>query len=364
MDTDRDIELVMVTGAGASCSFGVRQRLPLMGDWVNELVQRLGEKGMGFVQATGLKRDMEPQQFEAQLGAFLRSVQAFDRIQSLLGPITEFPGSPGAFLPADQWNQWHRAASFQLSQIVGVIHESLYALFADQSVDTRAAARAYAGLFAEIGLPVTTGWVCATTNYDTLAEGAISELGGLPDAGDVQPSLLSPERDIRVDGLIAGMPRYVPVLHLHGRAGWFRREDGRAYAVPAQAYNQSLGIPIVMLPDLQKDYATDPIISSLWSEFGQALARAKRVLVLGHSLHDDALLTALASNITPQRRVAVTVLASETDPSQPANAEAASVRGRVLERLPEAQVIPLRFTSDFEASETGIRRWSEDAAQL
>lgn len=364
MDADRNIELVLVTGAGASCSFGARGRLPLMGDWVNELVRRLGEKGVGFVQATGLKREMDPQQFEAQLGEFLRSVQAFDRIKPLLGPITDFPGSPGAFLAADQWEQWHHAAAFQLSQIVGVIHESLYALFSDQPVDTRAAARAYGALFSELGLPAAGGWVYATTNYDTIGESAISALGGLPDVGEALPFPLSTERDIRVEGLIDGMPRYVPVLHLHGRVGWFRREDGRAYSVPAQGYNQSLGIPIVMLPDLQKDYATDPIISSLSSQFGRALARAKRVLVLGHSLHDDALLTALASNVTPQRRIAVTMLAAETDPSQPANEEAASVAARARGRLPDAQVIPLRFNSDFGASETGIRQWAEEAAQL
>jgi hypothetical protein len=160
------------------------------------------------------------------------------------------------------------------------------------------------------------------------------------------------------------MPRYIPVLHLHGRVGWFRREDGRAYSVYAQGYNQALGIPIVMLPDLEKDYATDPIISSLWTQFGEALARARRVLVLGHSLHDEALLTALAAKVTPQRRVAVTVLASETDPTKPADAEAASAGTRVRERLPEAQVIPLRFSADFGTSGSGVRRWSEEATRL
>jgi hypothetical protein len=164
---DRDIELVLITGAGASRAFGVNRPMPLMGDWVEDLVKRLGELGVGYVQASGLSRDMDGQQFEEQLGAFLRSVQAFNEIKPLLEPMTQFAGSPSMFMPADAWEQWHNAASHQLAQIVGAIHKSLYALFADAPINERAAERAYGALFSELGLSPTAGVVYATTNYDT-----------------------------------------------------------------------------------------------------------------------------------------------------------------------------------------------------
>ena len=42
----RDIDLVMVTGAGASRDFGVNGvKLPLMGDWSDALVKKLGAVG-------------------------------------------------------------------------------------------------------------------------------------------------------------------------------------------------------------------------------------------------------------------------------------------------------------------------------
>src|SRR5947209_4345186 len=125
VEGERDIDVVLVTGAGASCAFGVNNtRLPLMGDWSNELIKRLSERGIGYLPATGLQRDMEPQRFEEQLGRFLRSVQAFDAIKPLLDPIRDFAGTLSVSLPRDLWDQWHNNARHHLAQIVGVIHES------------------------------------------------------------------------------------------------------------------------------------------------------------------------------------------------------------------------------------------------
>lgn len=359
--TERDIELVLITGAGASRAFGVNKPMPLMGDWVADLVKRLAELGIGHVQASGLSADMDAERFEGQLGTFLRSVQAFDQIKPLLVPITQFAGSPSMFMNPDVLEQWHNTASFQLAQIVGVIHKSLYALFADAPIDERAAQRAYTALFGELGLSPTAGVVYATTNYDTIGENTLAALGAIPDVGDIQTSPFnSNERSINVDGLLGGMPRFLPILHLHGRVGWFRRDAG-AYSIPlVHAYSADFGIPIVMLPDLKKDYATDPVISTIWQQFIVALRRARRVLVLGHSLHDEALITALLEHVMPRERLAVSVLAPE-NPSQPASGDAGSVASRVQEVFPGAAVIPLRFNSSFGTTPTDLRRWSEQA---
>jgi hypothetical protein len=55
-----------------------------------------------------------------------------------------------------------------------------------------------------------------------------------------------------------------------------------------------------MLPDPAKVYDQDDIIIAMWREFSEALARAKRVFVLGHSLNDQYLLRALVQNEAPE----------------------------------------------------------------
>jgi len=106
----------------------------------------------------------------------------------------------------------------------------------------------------------------------------------LPDWGEVAQMPGVPERPVRVSGLLSGMPRFVPVLHLHGRIGWFRRaEDQRIYSVHSPRYMRESGTPIIMLPDPDKAYDSDPVINEIWAQFEQALSRARSVFVLGHS---------------------------------------------------------------------------------
>jgi hypothetical protein len=215
--------------------------MPLMSDWVEDLVTRLGELGIGYVQATGLSREMDGQRFEEQLGTFLRSVQAFDQIKPLLEPITQFADSPSMFMQADQWDQWHHTASFQLGQIVGVIHKSLYALFADAPIDEQAAQRAYAALFAELGLSPTARIVYATTNYDTIGENTLLALGAIPDVGDIQVSPLNPaERAIRVDGYSTecrdSRPSYTSTDASAGFGGMRARTRSRSFMLTTRIW--------------------------------------------------------------------------------------------------------------------------------
>jgi hypothetical protein len=358
----RDIDLVLVTGAGASRDFGInRSQLPLMADWSEDLVQRLRQRANGYPEATGLASGMEPEAFERQLGMFLRSVSAFDRIEPLLEAITLFPLNAAPLMAADQWTAWHRGAAFQLEQITAVIHESLYELFAAPPIDPYVPAEAYRTLLGWFGLGMSSSWVYATTNYDTIAEIAIDGAGGLPDAGDVLGSMSTAERPIRVDRLLDGMPRYVPVLHLHGRVGWLRRPREGAYSVDLKTYDSRYGVPIVMLPDLEKDYATDPLINTLWQQFEEALARAKRVLVLGHSLHDTALVQALHEHVHPPERLMITVLPvspNGDEPSDPAEAD------RIQKELPGAMLVPLRFGPTIEAMPEAMARRFEYLSQI
>jgi hypothetical protein len=358
---DHDIDLVLVTGAGASCAFGYDgARLPLMGDWSKDLVGRLAERGGGYLAATGLSGEMDGPQFEDQLGRFLRAVAAFSTMEMLLEPMSDFPGLGAPIVGPGQWSEWHRQMSNHLAQITGVIHESLYALFASPTFDPRAAQQAYQTLFAELGTGPSARLVYATTNYDTIGEETMAALGWMPDAGDFEVTPFSAEREIRVDQLLGGMPRFTPVLHLHGRVGWFRRPDRGIVSIPGRGYNADTGVPIVMLPDLEKDYATDPVISTLWAQFADAVRRAKKVLVLGHSLHDEALITTLAENALPPTRVAVTFLASQMNPAEPDGEDAAGVLQRVRERLPSARAIPFRFDSATGQWRPELREWASE----
>lgn len=355
MTNERDIDLVLVTGAGASCAFGVNgTSLPLMATWSDHLVRKLREAPNGYLAATGLAERMQAEQFERRLGDFLRSVDAFKSIHPLLGPITAIERNLCPQANDDEWSHWHEALSFQLDQIVGVIYSSLYEMFGAPKFDPILVEQAYSSLLTTLGVGVGSRWVYATTNYDTIGETAIAALGGLPDVGEVQMPPGHSERPIRVDGLLGGMPRYVPVLHLHGRVEWFRQPRMGLRSTPVARYDPQFGIPVVMLPDLEKSYDGDPTITSLWQEFAAALSRAKRVLVLGHSLHDAALLGALRENVELSR-VAVTYL--------PQSSDAHELRERIASELPLALALPFRFEANIAFESQPLTQWLAATAQ-
>jgi hypothetical protein len=350
---DLDIDLVLITGAGASRTFGVNQtQLPLMGEWSDHLVRKLGEQPGGYLAATKLEKGLGGEEFERRLGGFLRSVNAFKGVGDLLGPLTSIQGGVRPQGNEGDWRQWHDALSFQLDQIVKVIYETLYEMFGAPRFDPGLAQGTYGRLLSTIGISESSRWVYATTNYDTIGETAISLNGGLPDVGEVQTPPGVSELPIRVDGLLGGMPRYIPVLHLHGRVGWFRRPGVGLRSVPVERYSADIGTPVAMLPDLDKTYDGDPTIESLWREFASALARAKRVLVLGHSLHDRALIRTMREAVEAETRIAVTVYENPEEPT-----DAADVKARVEADLPNARLIPFRFEANRDFISEPLRSW-------
>jgi hypothetical protein len=360
-DRSRDIDLVMVTGAGASREFGVNgTKLPLMGDWSDALVKKLSQRGQ-YLEATGLQRGMGGEAFETQLGRFLHQVEAFGQIGDLLepaarfqdfGPATQFLMSKGGF------DQYYRNANFHFGQIIDLIHESLYELFSGESTDTGGAASAYGALLQSLAVGPDDRFVYATTNYDTLGEQSIRASGRYPDWG--QPPSLGNEGEIplAVPGLLGGIDRYVPVLHLHGRVGWYRRE-GRVYATTNTKYQAGFGIPITMLPDPDKIYDQDDVVNSLWQQFTEALTRAKRIFVLGHSLNDGYLVRALKENVYPFDRIAVTVLKIGDD-DRDLHESAEPILAKISENIAGASIIPMRFgVKGRDTSHNAIRAWRE-----
>ncbi len=346
---DRDIDLVFITGAGASCEFGIGgNKLPLMSEWSDALVDKLFKKEASYLEATGLTKQLSGPRFEQTLGHFLRVVQAFPTIESILEPSRQFQTIEG--LRNDNvLKEWHSSTNFHLQAIVKLIHESLYESFGSNRIDYEGATRAYEALFSQLGIGRTQRLVYATTNYDSIGEYVLDQLGWLPDWGTPHNSQTNGgEQPLRVEGLLDGIPRYAPVLHLHGSIGWFQRED-EAISNSSTSYNENFGIPMIMLPDPDKDYGSYPLIASLWSEFQTALRRAKQILVLGHSLNDKALVTALRDNVDRQERIAITVYDSGSDGST----------SPLREELASAISIPLHFARDMGSITTKLNEWQE-----
>jgi hypothetical protein len=114
-----------------------------------------------------------------------------------------------------------------------------------------------------------------------------------------------------------------------------------------------------MLPDPDKVYDKDDVINTLWREFALALRRAKRVLVLGHSLNDAFLLRSLVDNVWPYERIAVTGLPDQLD------REGLAPPGREVEdKVRNAfgggpSMVPLAFGSEADRPVPAIESWAE-----
>jgi hypothetical protein len=346
----RDIDLVLITGAGASREFGSnRQKLPLMADWSNAIVQKLISAGPNYLEAIGLVNNMSGEAFESRLGDFLREVDAFSRIGTLLEPSAKFPGVPTNLMP-QTIVEWHRQAGFHFDRITSLVHETLFDQFNLERIASTPAIQAYGELFSQLEVTPQTSIVYSTTNYDSLGEHALLGLGRKPDCGELLPIRGAPDPPLAVGNLLAGMPRFTPVLHLHGKVGWyFRKDDQQVHATGTSRHDPNFGVPIVMLPDPAKAYDGD-VISAIWSDFVGALVRTKRVLVLGHSLADNVLLKALRDYVTPPARLAVTVFGQTIDDSSP-------VADRVRKHLPGAAVIPTMFGIDPKVGSVELSEW-------
>ncbi len=246
----------------------------------------------------------------------------FPLIESLLDASVQFQTLQSTALQGQGvLAEWHRVAAHHLDQIVEAVRASLYEEFSASGFDRNKAAQAYGQLFQTLGIGGSSRMVYATTNYDVIGEAVIENLGALPDWGQPPRTGLGGETPLNVVNILDGMPRYVPVLHLHGRVGWYRRIDSNGnvasvYSGTNTQHQQGFGIPIVMLPDPEKIYDADDVITALWTQFREALRRAKAVLILGHSLHDRALIDAIVSNVEPLERVGITLLAEDGHPEK------------------------------------------------
>jgi hypothetical protein len=317
----RDIELVLVTGAGASCAFGQLRRFPLIGEWSRALHEKLSGRyeSLAFREMIDLEGADDGPEFERRLGAFLRQIQAFREIAPIVKASLQLSTTPQQFKMINGSSSvlegWYNQTANAIADLLEALNETLYVLFDEPGINEFTAPRAFGWLFEELRVDHHSSIVVATTNYDLVAETVLDRLGYPINWG--RPAQLQPssEAELRVERLVAGVHSYVPVLHLHGRIGWYLRDDGLVRELQGANYSKQWGTPVVMWPDDEKDassYIATPIIDELWNQFREALRRARKVLVLGHSLHDQFLVQALRENV-PARRLAITVYAESLD---------------------------------------------------
>jgi hypothetical protein len=97
-----------------------------------------------------------------------------------------------------------------------------------------------------------------------------------------------------------------------------------------------------MLPDPEKGYSGDDVLTMMWSQFEAALRRARRVLVLGHSLSDVLITKALHDHVSPDR-LGIVVFGDGRGGVDPSAAE---FQTRVGKTFPGSALMAVRFGPD------------------
>ena len=263
---------------------------------------------------------------------------------------------PNAEITEAKLKKWFEHCRFHLGEVKQDIYRVVYEHFSPDRVAITPAQSAYRALLHALDMRRPSRLVIATTNYDLVADTALEDIGWHTDNGTPQ----RPGLPVDIEGLVEGGLRSVPILHLHGCLGWYRRPgEDRAYATNnTTRYDPALGDPVVVLPDPNKSYG-DPLLRTLWDQFGEALKAARRVLIIGHSLNDERLLQEIRSNVESLEWVGVTV---------PDLLDAPQVSATIREKLPGAHDIRMMFAAPFskdsEAALTGgrsRREWHRSA---
>jgi len=322
------MELLLITGAGASRNLGRDVPMPLMSDWSDALCHALDERESNLASACHLTPGMQGPEFEKNLGLLLRWQQIRhleERFQDLGGP------QAGSHL--GEVVKSRNRTGRRLEAVMETINITLYDQFGQRQVDDEKAMASYRALLRALGDPRV---MLATTNYDRVGESALAGLGMDVDAG----FRAQPERTPRLEpaGLIEERGEKTPVIHLHGAVGWYEQEDGSVGQYHAdQRFNSSLGTPVVLYPDPDKDPTSDATVSELWTAFSAALEAAEAVMVVGHSLHDPALVRALR-RLGKSKPLVITYFAEED-------------KTRVERLVPGAWAVQMDFGPEMEIEE-------------
>jgi hypothetical protein len=152
-----------------------------MAEWSELLIRKLMTTATDFRDITGLRPGMSGPEFEEALGKFLANAEAFKKVTDFVGLTYRFAQGTTA-ASEGQLKDWYANASGQIDRIISSIRGSVVDEFNPSKLAGEAAAQSYKELLGY--LHADRGIVCATTNYDHLAEMALYSLGRSPDSGD------------------------------------------------------------------------------------------------------------------------------------------------------------------------------------
>ena len=321
------MNLLLVLGAGASRNLGDKRPMPLMPDWSNALCEELDQAEEGLAGACRLDPDMDGPTFEKNLGLLLRwqSVRHLEeRFEGLGGG---YPGGSMGGVREARGNIDRR-----MGTVMEIINSTLYEQFGQRRIDYERARATYSQVLDEAS---PCDLIVATTNYDRAAESALRLLGHETNTGFTAMPEMTPA--LNPGGMVENLNAAIPVIHLHGAVGWYEREGIVSDHYGDKPYNPTLGNPVVLYPDPEKDPTSDALVQQLWDEFDKAIEISDLILVIGHSLHDPALVASLSAAMTAGTRVIVTYL-NDADEEQ------------MDLKLPNARVAQMRFGPKIESS--------------
>lgn len=301
--------------------------MPLMRDWAGTLCEALDAEEPGLAQACGLDPEFDGPQFEEALGDLLiwnRMRPLEEKFEPLA--LNNFNGQPREKLRMARKN-----TSDRLVKIRSAVNGTLYRQFSHVAVDDARAVAAYGSLLKQLRKPDVA---IATTNYDRSAESALLKLGYSVVNGFVGDP---PGRKIFEPASLAEMRgKGVTLLHLHGAVGWYERNGEVVLDNADEDHDDSRGSPVVLYPERGKNPSENVIVAELWRELEFAVENARRVLVIGHSLHDQPLVDVLSGQ---RRRQMLAVSCFD-----------AGDQKRVKELLPEAVPFKLDFGPEAKLS--------------
>jgi hypothetical protein len=333
------MRLLLITGAGASRDLAYEgNTLPLMPNWSNALCEALDQRHQRLAASCWLTRDAAGPDFEKNLGLLLqwrRALPLAERFQQLGG------NQPGE-VEVPYQGAIKRMAD-RLDTVMDALNTTLYAEFGNQKIDVNRAHDAYQALLHQLlGDP---DLVIATTNYDRSAEIALRRAGrevttGFEPDPDRTPTLAAA-------GLIRAKGDRIVVLHLHGCVGWYERDGQIEDHYGDREFNAALGSPVVLYPDPNKNPTSDAAVSQLWQEFSEALDWADHVLVLGHSLNDQALVREMSRRVQGDKKLAVGYLTDEG-------------RENVTSQFSRATPVFFRCAPEPECDEKALAGWASE----
>jgi hypothetical protein len=366
-DTDltRDIDYLIITGAGSSVQFGVNGNKIVDMAGLNKAICNDTSSSHNFptidpndLSLLGLKPQMTGEEFERTLGEFLQGYAAFKYIDPLVSRDLRqsIPAKP------QDINDWYENLKSRSTEIRKKITRIMFNQFCDKNFHFEKAKKYYSLFHRELGIDNKTKFAYATTNYDGLIEGVLFDLKYRPEIGVAsspkQNSGNTQILDIEflADSIDAGR---IPVLHLHGKIGWYETENQYPHGryIVHNEFSEDIGTPILQLPDPDKGY-DDDIIDQIWVQFKILLSRARQIVILGHSLNDEYLIQTLRANTDSSTQVKVLLFArwttdSEADQSsneldrrintlEPSEKERVNAYvSKIKEKLPKAVIQPI-----------------------